>query len=27
VKTNPEFAETLLGSLAERLRLLTSRLK
>ncbi|HEY8069885.1 MAG TPA: cyclic nucleotide-binding domain-containing protein [Burkholderiales bacterium] len=27
VKTSPEFAESLLGSLAERLRLLTSRLK
>lgn len=27
VKTSPEFAESMLGSLAERLRLLTSRLK
>jgi len=27
VKTSPEFAESLIGSLAERLRLLTSRLK
>ena len=27
VKTSPEFAESLLGSLAERLRLLTARLK
>ena len=27
VKTSPEFAESLLGSLAERLRLLTSKLK
>jgi CRP/FNR family cyclic AMP-dependent transcriptional regulator len=27
VKTSPEFAETLLGALAERLRMLTSRLK
>jgi CRP/FNR family cyclic AMP-dependent transcriptional regulator len=27
VKTSPEFAESLLGALAERLRLLTARLK
>ena len=27
VKTSPEFAESLLGSLAERLRILTARLK
>ncbi len=27
VKTSPDFAESLLGALAERLRLLTARLK
>jgi CRP-like cAMP-binding protein len=27
VKTNPEFAESMLGALAERLRVLTAKLK